>query len=200
MTETYNFSISSDFPNHAVNISLLRDQIEQSEISTAALDSISASGDVCGITFDGELSAGDQITLAKIVAAHEGQALSGGPFIAAFTGVKSTTATTPETALTLTIENARAGAYSVDICYSWFYTSNAGHFILKAIMDGNDAEPIFEHMETPASALPEMRIPVAVKKAVTLAAGDHSIVLKYGTSKDYKMAGIINASITVKEV
>lgn len=72
MSETYNYSISGDFPNGKVNTSIFTVEIEQSSISSAALEMINTSGDDCDVVFDGALSGGDETTLDGLVAAHQG--------------------------------------------------------------------------------------------------------------------------------
>jgi len=69
----YDYAVTA-FPNDAVALSKLSDQIEGSAISSAALDHINVyeDGNLCEIYFDGDLSAGDQTTLDGLVAAHDG--------------------------------------------------------------------------------------------------------------------------------
>ena len=73
MMQSYLFSVSSDFPNQAVNISGLTRSIENSSISSAPFNSISVTGDECKINFDSALDAGDVTTLDGIVATHDGK-------------------------------------------------------------------------------------------------------------------------------
>jgi hypothetical protein len=70
----YIFSIANDFPNQIVATDALTSEIQASNI-TKALDFISTSGDVCDIWFKDQLSAGEEIYLANIVAAHQGEPL-----------------------------------------------------------------------------------------------------------------------------
>jgi hypothetical protein len=75
MSQTYNYSISLDFPNGAVDPDSLTRQIESSSISTGVLEGITLrtpDPDTCYITFDVALSAGDVTTLDGVVAAHTG--------------------------------------------------------------------------------------------------------------------------------
>ncbi|MGW8289041.1 MAG: hypothetical protein ACWGNP_02100 [Candidatus Bathyarchaeia archaeon] len=71
----YTKSISSDFPNEAVDTARLTQEIQASSIVTA-LDYINTSGDDCDIWFKDALSAGDQTTLGTVVGAHSGEALA----------------------------------------------------------------------------------------------------------------------------
>lgn len=68
----YTYSLSSDFSNEWVDVSVIREEIEDSSISTAAYLYTSVAGDACDIWFDDPLSAGDETTLDGVVAAHTG--------------------------------------------------------------------------------------------------------------------------------
>jgi len=67
----YTYSVSTDFPNHKVDIDRLTIEIANSAI-IVALDYISVSGDVCDIWFKNALSPGEKTTLDGLVAAHNG--------------------------------------------------------------------------------------------------------------------------------
>lgn len=70
----YTYSISTDFPNHAVATDRLLSEVRASAIVTA-VDYINTSGDDCDIWFKDALSAGDETVLDGIVAAHSGEPL-----------------------------------------------------------------------------------------------------------------------------
>ena len=70
----YLYSISADFPNHAVQTTRLTMEIQASTIVTA-LDRIDTSGDDCGIWFKSALSVGDKTTLDGVVHVHSGAPL-----------------------------------------------------------------------------------------------------------------------------
>jgi hypothetical protein len=74
MTTTYTYSIQNDFPNHLVSSDRLTREINASAI-TIALDRIDTDilGDVCTIVFKADLSQGDTVVLAALVAAHSGE-------------------------------------------------------------------------------------------------------------------------------
>ena len=74
MATKYTKSIQSDFPNHAVSTDRLTQEIRESAIVTA-LDYINTDGDDCDIWFKADLSSGDVIILAGVVAAHSGTPL-----------------------------------------------------------------------------------------------------------------------------
>ena len=67
----YEYSVSTDFPNHQVGIDKLTSQVAGSAIVTA-LVRIDTSGDVCDIWFEAELSSGDETILDGLVAVHDG--------------------------------------------------------------------------------------------------------------------------------
>jgi len=68
----YTFSIANDFPNGKVDASALTQEIGNSPI-TKALDYINSTGDVCDIFFKDELSAGEEVYLHNVIAAHQGE-------------------------------------------------------------------------------------------------------------------------------
>ena len=72
---TYEYAISTDFPNGVVNVAKFKDEVLALELATAALVRISANAakDVCAVVFDGDLSAGDEAALVGSVAAHDGE-------------------------------------------------------------------------------------------------------------------------------
>ena len=70
----YTYSITSDFPNHKVSPSRLKQEIDESAIVTG-LAGVSTAGDVCTISFKADLSAGDKTILDGIVAVHSGEPL-----------------------------------------------------------------------------------------------------------------------------
>lgn len=75
---TYAYSISTDFPNQKVAADCLTQEIEDSSITSATLQSIDvavSAPDNCDIIFDTTLSSEDETTLDGIVAAHQGEPL-----------------------------------------------------------------------------------------------------------------------------
>lgn len=70
MSEKYTFSISNDFPNHAVTTTALSSEIADSTIITA-LDYVGTDADICEIWFKASLSPADEVTLSGVVAAHQ---------------------------------------------------------------------------------------------------------------------------------
>jgi hypothetical protein len=75
MSQIYQYTISTDFPNTTVSIDALTTEIEDSGISSGALEGVTLNTpatDTCYIQFDVALSASDVTTLDGIVAAHQG--------------------------------------------------------------------------------------------------------------------------------
>jgi hypothetical protein len=72
---SYDYTISTAFPNAKVAPDRLTSEIQASSI-TVAIDNISTVGDTCAVSFKAALSAGEQTTLAALVAAHSGVALA----------------------------------------------------------------------------------------------------------------------------
>jgi len=81
----YTYSVSTDFPNHKVNVDRLTLEIAHSAI-IIAMDYISVSEDVCDIWFKDALSAGDETILNGVVAAHSGEPLTPTPDKVQLTG------------------------------------------------------------------------------------------------------------------
>jgi hypothetical protein len=73
--QKYEFSISSDFPDHRVAPDRLTQEVATSAI-TVALTRIDTSGDACDLWFKTTLSEGEVGVLAALVAAHSGVPLA----------------------------------------------------------------------------------------------------------------------------
>lgn len=69
----YNKTIATDFPNAKVNVSSLKDEIDDSSI-VIGLSHINIGGGICSIWFKDVLTAGYQATLSSIVSIHDGTA------------------------------------------------------------------------------------------------------------------------------
>ena len=81
----YVYSVSTDFPNHKVDVDRLTQEIAHSAIITA-LDYIEVSSDDCNIWFKDTLSGGDETILDGVVAAHSGEPLTPDPDKVQLTG------------------------------------------------------------------------------------------------------------------
>lgn len=68
----YDYTISIDFPNGAVNPGKLAEEIVASPDITIALDHIDTVGDVCSVWFKAVLPQADAAALSALVAAHDG--------------------------------------------------------------------------------------------------------------------------------
>ncbi len=75
MSTKYEFSITNDTLNGAVNLGRLSREIKVSDI-TIALDYINKSDDDCDVWFKADLSSPEETTLSGVLAAHTGIALS----------------------------------------------------------------------------------------------------------------------------
>jgi len=78
MATEFHYSIQNDFPNQAVDLSVLTVEIEGSAIAPG-LDGITVNGDDVEIVFDADLSAGEVTILDGLVAAHQGIPFNDGP-------------------------------------------------------------------------------------------------------------------------
>jgi hypothetical protein len=78
MATEFHYSIQNDFPNQAVDPTVLTVEIESSTI-VPALDGININGDDCEIVFASDLSAPEVTTLDQIVATHTGIPFNNGP-------------------------------------------------------------------------------------------------------------------------
>jgi len=87
MSQNYDYTIATAFPNAAVDSSRLTQEIQASAIVTA-LDYISTASGTCSIWFKAALSSGDETILDGLVAAHSGESLAQPPQAVTLSGVK----------------------------------------------------------------------------------------------------------------
>lgn len=87
MSQNYDFTISTAFPNGEVDPSRLSLEIAASAIITA-LDHIDTASDTCSIWFKAVLSETDEGILATLVAAHSGEPLAIPPQEVSIAGLK----------------------------------------------------------------------------------------------------------------
>jgi len=71
---SYNYSVSTDFPNGAVCADRLKQEILDSSI-TIALVGVDVDNDVCSVDFKADLPDEDKVTLDDLVAAHSGETM-----------------------------------------------------------------------------------------------------------------------------
>lgn len=102
---TYNYSISTDFPNSRVCPDVLGQEILASAITSAVYDHTDTNGDVCSIIFKSALSEGDEDVLDAVVAAHQGNPVSGSTTVHGASGGQVNTASTTQTAVRATAYN-----------------------------------------------------------------------------------------------
>lgn len=75
MVETYEYSVTADFPNQTVNVGTLDLEIRDEPAITAELLGVELDGDDVTISFDTLLSPDEKAALDNIVANHQGAAL-----------------------------------------------------------------------------------------------------------------------------
>jgi hypothetical protein len=73
---SYDFTISTAFPNGKVDPARLTNEVRASAI-VVALSGVNTLEDVCSVVFKDVLTSGDQSTLASLVTAHSGEPLPG---------------------------------------------------------------------------------------------------------------------------
>jgi len=78
MATEFTYSIQNDFPNQAVDASVLTVEVENATIAPT-LDGININGDAVALEFDADLSAPEVTTLDGVVAAHQGVPFNEGP-------------------------------------------------------------------------------------------------------------------------
>lgn len=112
MATEFTYSIANDFPNQTIDASVLTAEINASSIGPV-LEGITIDGDDVVITFDDDLSTGEETTLDGIVAAHQGD-----PFVEDIQklfseGVQTETGTTFVEAASLDSGLLAAGEYLI---------------------------------------------------------------------------------------
>jgi len=100
---SYNYSLQNDFPNQAVDLTVLTVEIENSSIAEV-LQGISLDGDDVDIEFVSTLSSGDQTTLDGIVANHQGIPFNNDPQRVNVIAAQTNGTPTPQTAAVLNAE------------------------------------------------------------------------------------------------
>jgi hypothetical protein len=181
---TYEYTISTAFPNAKVNLSRLTKEINDSAIVTDLQDaSFNNSVDTCYVVFVDALSAGDKTILDAIVAAHSGEPLpspivyGSNYHIVEDETISITTATEFQQKLRLSISDLEAGTYRV----GWSFEclgSNKGQFLAQVQVD--DTTTLYSTDE-------ELRPSAGWRSAsgfgkIALTSGDHFIDLDYCTS------------------
>ena len=72
MASSFQFSIENDFPNQAVDASVLTAEINAAAGGAAVVEGITIEGDTVTIEFDSDLSSGAEAALNAVIAAHQG--------------------------------------------------------------------------------------------------------------------------------
>lgn len=121
MGESYNYSVSADFPNGQVNPSVLSAEILDSSITTALLG-INLNGDDCEIAFEGPLSPTEQSTLDVVVSNHQGEQTTSDLQYEYSENVESTTETSWQDKLVLESMPLTGGHYLI----TWYAETKIG--------------------------------------------------------------------------
>lgn len=141
MSQNYDYTISTAFPNHAVDSPRLRQEIIDSAIVTA-FDYIGTADDTCSIWFKAALSAGDQTLLDGIVAAHSGEALPSSPmpiYEALPSGAPAPRTTDGKAIVALwPTEGTKATVVSPNWCDPTTWLSHAARIVDETATDSGD--------------------------------------------------------------
>lgn len=78
MATSKTYTISTDFPNQAVDAAVLANEVSASAVKVA-LDRVDTLNDSCSVYFKADLDAADESTLDAVVAAHTGEPVIGAP-------------------------------------------------------------------------------------------------------------------------
>lgn len=136
MATEFTFSITTDFPNQAVDASVLTAEINEAiDGSGITLEGINISGDSVVIEFSDDLTAPQETGLNAIIAAHQGQ-----PFVMGIQSVtveaeQTTTGTTFVEAASLVSGILAGGNYTVNwYCEVSVLTATANSGVLAQVM------------------------------------------------------------------
>jgi hypothetical protein len=139
MATTFNYSIQNDFPNQAVDASVLSVEIEDSTI-TATLEGINVNGDDCEIMFDTDLTAGEETTLNNIVANHQGIPFNQGTQRVNAIAAQDNSTNTWQTAVTLNADPVGVDQYTLSFYCELRTTggNNNSQAQYQILLDGSD--------------------------------------------------------------
>lgn len=115
MATQFQYSVTNDFPNQAVDLTVFQLEIEASSI-TATVEGVTINGDDVTIDFDTDLTVDEETTLDGVVAAHQGTGLVEGVQRAQANAEQTNATTTNATAVELQSGPLKAGDYLV----SWY--------------------------------------------------------------------------------
>lgn len=180
---SYEYTISTDFPNGKVDPSRLGAEIRASAIVTA-LEGSQTSGDTCTIIFKADLSAGDKTILDGIVAAHSGEPLPSETTTVEVTNPALTVFSMPPVGL-------KSNQISQNWCdrTTWWYSSAAAEDEVATTTDPERKVwslahqfviDVFHGKLTGETMLAEMRVVVVVGGVTKTEQDPH-----YGTGGDF---------------
>jgi hypothetical protein len=136
---SYSYSLQNDFPNQAVDLTVLTVEIENSSIA-AVLAGINLIGDTVEIFFDVALSPTDEATLDGIVANHQGIPFNNGPQRVNVIAAQDNATNVPQTAATLAADPIGTEQYQLA-----FYcelrvqnNTNNGQARFEILVDGQE--------------------------------------------------------------
>lgn len=108
-------------------------------------------------------------------------------------GASTTTSTSWQQKLRLSVLDIPAGTYRIGVSFVWAYTNASRNFQGRVQID--DTTTIWEIIQEPADAGTDQRCPAAGFSYVALSAGDHDIDLDFRSSSFFDTAGIARAHI-----
>ena len=116
MATSKTYSISTDFPNAAVDPSTFETEIQSSTV-TVALDYVATDGDDCTPHFKADLDATDEATLDAVVVVHQGEPPAADPLSVSIDGVPTVIADVSE--------ESRLTLYTPNLCdkCTWYQQS-----------------------------------------------------------------------------
>lgn len=141
MSQKYDYTIATAFPNALVDSDRLKQEIQASAIVTA-LDYIGTADGVCSIWFKAALSGGDQTVLDGIVAAHSGAPFAQPPM--QFTEVLANGSPLPRTSdgksvvVTWPTEGNKTTIVSPNWCDPTTWISHAARVVDETATDSGD--------------------------------------------------------------
>jgi hypothetical protein len=139
MATEFNYSIQNDFPNQAVDPTVLTVEIESSTI-VPALDGININGDNCEIVFVSDLSAPEVVILNQIVATHTGIPFNNSAQRVNAIAAQDNTTNTWQSAAILNADPIDAVQYTLSFYVEMRVTggNNSSQAQYQILLDGSD--------------------------------------------------------------
>lgn len=139
MATSFPYSITNDFPNQAVDASVLTVEVGNSSI-VPVLDGINIDGDDVTLDFDADLSGPEVTTLDGLIAAHQGIPFNEGPQRVNQIAAQDDTTGTWQDAATLNAEPIGTDKYQLSFHCELRVTggNNASQSRFQVLLDGSD--------------------------------------------------------------